>query len=146
MSETRRTPSATVNPSSDLLDLFARWTDLNNFTVLEVLWFVICSQLAADIDDANFGTILEYPACALTSFTQGTKEVLVDVNILCVDDDDEMSALLKVAGAYIILEVTSNCNSTWSVVKRAAMYVLVVNDKEAEDGDRHLRVHLPPKT
>jgi hypothetical protein len=74
---------------------------LNNLTVLEVLWFVICSQLAADIDDANFWTILEYPACALTSFTEGTKELLVDVNILCVDDDGEMSALLKVATALI---------------------------------------------
>lgn len=51
MSETRRTPSATVNPSSDLLDLLARWTDLNNLTVLEVLWFVICSHLDDGIGD-----------------------------------------------------------------------------------------------
>ena len=132
------------------MDLFARWTDLNNLTVLEVLWFVICSQLAADIDDANFWTILEYPACALTSFTEGTKELLVDVNILCVDDDGEMSALLKVATALIAFALGNLQRAyiifvTWSV-KRAAMYVLVITDEEADDGDRHLRVYLPPKT
>jgi hypothetical protein len=52
MSVTSRTPSATVNPSSDRLDLFARWTDLNNLTVFDVLWFVISPQLCVGIVDA----------------------------------------------------------------------------------------------
>lgn len=55
ISVTSRTPSATVSPSSDRFDLLARWTDLNNFTVLDVLWFVILSQLMlfGNEDDMN---------------------------------------------------------------------------------------------
>ncbi len=67
MSETRRTPSATVNPNSDLLDLFARWTDLNNLTVFDVLQFVISPHvfdgLEVDMDiDVDVEAVLESPA------------------------------------------------------------------------------------
>ena len=45
MSDTSRTPSAIVNPRLALLDLVARWIDLNSLTVFDVWWFVIRSQL-----------------------------------------------------------------------------------------------------
>ena len=154
MSETRRTPSATVNPSSDLFDLLARWTDLNNLTVFDVLWFEICSQFV-DMDDVmdrdvveDAEIVLQRPVSILIGRCDGivgTKQLVVFWYTCCIDNEDldnllsarprnDIDAILWNVFAFDACIILLEATPSWTNAKCM----------QVKKGDRLLLLHLCP--